>query len=564
MVLEQKSINTSSENFTVEWLPIENQSGVIGGDFDLDIDLGFAAGAETYRFRIDGYEGGDTLCPAATYRPDADCAIPFNLSIDTLDPKLIEVKILNGQVDPSLESNWRTMVDDTWVVPSANQQIRLNAYDLPNPPASLDIKIWVENDHDTNGDGIADASEYITVTVNNDGQAPFSNYTGAFSDMANIGADPVGKVSVWVEGFDLAGNPIDGGAPGFDNDHFTYVSMNSKSPVIRNFFIDDSRDGRFLISKQPQYDGKWNQTMYAGNQYHLIVEAGDDNGWRDVDYIRIDLDDSREDMTLWYFPRNETAWTDSQWIDIVAESDDNEGPRLLRMDGGHLVDTFESNFYLDLPIRIDWGVLGEGNTLNSPVLYMQDLDNPRYRMLPVSGRHIQSWFYSDGIQLDFRTDEMNDLMVTPVFTDESEPFTSDVRKGFVYPGDIVSFAGQYAYIDGIYDSVYIKPEVEMTLKVIREDGMMDGSKGYIAYPGETFYHNFTGGEFSINITAPPVTNDYRYTFELIDLPSGAIDTTTGLCSSTSSFGCASFNIKVDSNSPRVATNSWTAKKGATG
>ena len=26
----------------------------------------------------------------------------------------------------------------------------------------------------------------------------------------------------------------------------------------------------------------------------------------------------------------------------------------------------------------------------------------------------------------------------------------------------------------------------------------------------------------------------------------------------------SFNIKVDSNSPRVATNSWTAKKGATG
>ena len=267
MVLEQKYINTSSENFTIEWLPVENQSGVIGGDFNLDIDLGFAAGEETYRFRIDGYEGGDTLCPAAVYRPDSDCAIPFNLSIDTLDPSLIEVKILNGQVDPSLESNWRTMVDDTWVVPSANQQIRLLAYDLPNPPSSLDIKIWVENDHDTNGDGHANASEYITVTVNNDGEAPFANYTGSFSDMANIGADPVGKVSVWIEGYDLAGNPINGGAPGFEDDHFTYVSMNSKSPVIRNFFIDDSQDGRFLNSNQPQYDGKWNQTMYAGNQY---------------------------------------------------------------------------------------------------------------------------------------------------------------------------------------------------------------------------------------------------------------------------------------------------------
>jgi hypothetical protein len=155
-------------------------------------------------------------------------------------------------------------------------------------------------------------------------------------------------------------------------------------------------------------------------------------------------------------------------------------------------------------------------------------------------------------------------MVTPTFADESEPFTSDIRKGFVYPGDMVSFAGQYAYVDGIYDSVYIKPEVEMTLKVTREDGVMNGAKGYIAYPGETFYHNFTGGEFNINITAPPVTNDYRYTFELVDLPNGAIDTTSGLCTGTTSFGCASFNIKVDSNSPRVATNSWTAKKGATG
>ena len=115
MVLEQKTINTSDENFSIEWVSVDNQSGVIGGDFDLNIDLGFAAGDETYRFRIDGYEGGDTLCPAAIYRPDSDCAIPFNLSIDTLDPSLLNVKILNGQVDPSLESNWRTMVDDTWV-----------------------------------------------------------------------------------------------------------------------------------------------------------------------------------------------------------------------------------------------------------------------------------------------------------------------------------------------------------------------------------------------------------------------------------------------------------------
>ncbi len=563
--LELRHINNTEGNITTEWEEVANQSGVIGGDFNWSIDLGStAAGEETYRFKMSGYEGGDTLCPSLSLRPDVECAIPFNLTIDTYDPNLMNVQVLNGQVDPNVDSNWRTLVDDTWVVPSASQQIRMQAQDLPSPPENLELHIWVEHDHDTNLDGIATADEYISITLTSDGEVPNSNYSGQYNDYANEGQDPVGKVSLWVEGFDLAGNPIDGGAPGFENDFVTYVSMSSKNPVIRNFFIDDSSDNRFINSNQQQWQGDWNQTMYAGNEYHLIVEAGDDNGWRDVDYIRIDLDDSREDMTLWYFPRNETAWTDSQWIDIIAEDGENEGPRLLRMDGGHLVDTFESNFYLDLPIRVEWGVLGEGNTLNSPVLYMQDLDNPRYRMLPVSGRHIQSWFYSDGIQLDLRTDETNDLMITPFFTDESEPYTADIRKGFVYPGDIVSFVGQYAYVDGIYDSVYIKPEIEMTLKIIREDAQMNGAKGYIAYPGETIYHNFTGGEFNINITAPPVTNDYRYTFELIDLPNGAIDTTSGLCSSSSSFGCASFNIKVDSNSPRVATNSWTAKKGATG
>ncbi len=565
MVLQLLHINNTAGIVTTEWEEVANQSGVIGGDFNWNIDLGStAAGEETYRFKIDGYQGGDTLCPSPSLRPDADCAIPFNLTIDTYDPNLMNLQVLNGQVDANVDSNWRTLIDDTWVVPSATQKIRMQAQDLPNPPATLELFIWVQYDHDADEDGFATADEYISITLTSDGGVPNSNYSGEYNDYANEGQDPVGKVSLWIKGFDLAGNPIDGGAPGFNNDHVTYVSMSSKNPVIRNFFIDDSSDNRFINSNQQQWQGEWNQTMYAGNEYHLIVEAGDDNGWRDVDYIRIDLDGSRDDMTLWYFPRNETAWTDSEWIDIVAESDDSEGPRLLRMDGGHLVDTFESNFYLDLPIRIDWGVMGEGNSLNSPVLYMQDLDNPRYRMLPVSGRHIQSWYYSDGIRLDFRTDEVNDLMVTPVFADESEPFTSDVRKGFVYPGDIVSFAGQYAYIDGISNSVYIKPEVEMTLKIIREDGMMNGAKGYIQYPGETFYHNFTGGEFSINITAPPVTNDFRYTFELIDLPNGAIDSTSGFCSGTSDFGCASFNIKVDSNSPRVATNSWTAKKGVTG
>ena len=587
MVLEQKSINNTGGNITIEWNQVANQSGTPNGDFNWDIDLGMAAGQDTYRFRLDGYEGGDTLCPAAEYRPDSSCGIPFNLSIDTLDPNLMSVRILNGQVDPSLDSNWRVMVDDTWVVPSSNptstgdQSVRINASDLPNPPEELDLKVWVQYDHDTNSNGQPEADEYITVTAYSDGAAPYANYTASFNDNANVGQDPVGKVSVWIEGYDKAGNPINGGAPGFENDYFTYVSMNSKSPVVRNFFIDDSQDNRFLKSNQQQYNGKWNHTMYAGNVYHLIVEANDDNGWRDIDYFRIDLADDRDDMTVYYYPRNETAWTNSPYIEIIPEDGDFKGPQVLRMSGNVLIDPFESDFYLDLPIRMTWGLPGATTSLNNPVLYMQDLDNPRYRMLPAPGRHIQDWHYSDGIQLDYRADTVNNQMITPIFTDlmETPGLTEDVRSGFVYPGDIVSFQGQYAYLDGILNEVYITPEIELTLELTRQNADPDGAKGYFAYPGEVTYHTFTGGVFDINITVPINTNDYTYTFRLCPydatggaggsngecgngiegLPFGAVDTTSAICASGASYGCQSFNLKVDGTQPVVVLDSWTVK-----
>ncbi|MAI40132.1 MAG: hypothetical protein CMA09_02395 [Euryarchaeota archaeon] len=584
MILEQKTLNTTGENITIEWITVANRSGIPNGDFSWNIDLGQAAGEDTYRFRLDGYEGGETLCPEASYRPDSSCGIPFNVSIDTLDPDLLEVRIFNGLGDLSNDDNWRIMVDDTWVVPSTIQRIRLNASDLPSPPETMNLKIWVEYDHDQNSNGIPEADEYITVPTTSDGEAPFANYTATFNDIANVGQDPVGRVSVWVESFDKAGNSIDGGAPGFENDHFTYVSMNSKSPVIRNFFVDDSQYNRFLKSNQQQYEGKWNQTMYAGNEYHLIVEANDDNGWRDVDYFRIDLSDDRTDMTVYYAPRNDTAWTNSPYIEILPEIMGSGGPQVLSMDGATLINPFESDFYLDLPIRMTWGLPGATTSLNTPVLYMKDLDNSLYRMLPAPGRHIQDWYYSDGIQLDFRADSVADQMISPIFTDLMTPITQDVRKGFVYPGDVISFEGQYAYLDGITNGVYINPEIELTLEITRAAAGMDGAKGYIAYPGEVFYHSFTGGTFDINITAPPVSNDYQYSFRLCPydanngeggangecgtpanpiagLPMGAIDTTTAICSVSDSYGCSSFNLKVDATAPRVVANSWTLKDG---
>ena len=117
-------------------------------------------------------------------------------------------------------------------------------------------------------DGIADPDEYAILTLYTDGNVPTANYTGTFSDDANKGQDPPGKVSIYVEGTDIGGNPIDGGMAGFDNDLVTYVSMDAKTPNIRNFFIEDSDRNRLPNPSEgaPFYQGR-NMTMYAGNQF---------------------------------------------------------------------------------------------------------------------------------------------------------------------------------------------------------------------------------------------------------------------------------------------------------
>jgi hypothetical protein len=240
------------------------------------------------------------------------------------------------------------------------------------------------------------------------------------------------------------------------------------------------------------------------------------------------------------------------------------------MDGDYLVNPFTDEFYLDLPIRINWGIVGLQN-LASPVISIADLDGNDKRKIVGSTTEITQWYYSDGIRLDVRTDAVNDLMITPYFSDISEPFTSDVREGYVFPGDTVAFEGQYAYIDGILDSVYILPEMELTLEVTRLAAQPSTAGGvqYFAYgaggadgtkqDGQPTYHTFKGGAFNINITAPTSTNEYTYQFKLVNLPTGALDTTEAFCATSTSFGCGEFVVKVDANAPAVRSNTWTAK-----
>ena len=113
--------------------------------------------------------------------------------------------------------------------------------------------------------------------------------------------------------------------------------------------------------------------------------------------------------------------------------------------------------------------------------------------------------------------------------------------------------------------------MELTVEVTRLAAQASTAGGiqYFAYgaggadgtkqDGQSTYHTFKGGAFNINITAPTSTNEYTYQFKLVNLPTGALDTTEAFCASSTSFGCGEFVVKVDANVPSVKSNTWTAR-----
>jgi len=535
LVEEEVLNNTIPTNITYDWVEIDKISGPIGGDFDWLVDLGSdAAGEGKYRLLMSGYDKGTNLdLDGQPCFSNQTCAILFNLTIDTLEPSLVNISVFQNQI------YWRVLGDKTWVTPSVNQQFKIEAWDSPTPPSTLTFNYWVEYDHDTNGDREAQESEYIQIVMTADGAAPIGNYTVTINDVANEGQDPKGLVSIYITGIDIAGNQIKGGSAGFDYDEITYISMVSYGPTLQNFFIYDS-SGVILNSMQ--------KAMYAGNSYELVVEGTDPNGWSDVDYIEVDLNPGVQNhMKMVFHVSNNTVVTSSQWLTVIPASNASSGTVMTNMSGMPHNSSFDPYFRLVIPIELAWNAY-EATGVMTPQIRISDKDanNPSSILSPGGGRTLQKWNYGDGITLDTFSMQLTDS-VAP-YTPEIYNFSTGNAAGFVYSRDVVSFTGRYAFVDSLGSGI-VSPEAELTMEVVREDAAAGGN--YESQFGETTYHNFTGGNFNISLVVPSATNEFTYTFSLINLPQGAVDSTTS--------GEAKFVIKVDSSRPLVAVNTWSVK-----
>ena len=543
MILEKRN----QSNVTEQWLEVDSTPGEIGGNYTWSPGIpATEAGTEYYRLRVDGYSSGDTVCPPAEFNPDPECSIRFALSLDPFAPQLVNISVF------SVQGDWRPLYDDTWVPASPNQKFRVVAQDLPVAPEFLTLNYWVEAEHDLNDNREAEFLEYASVILARNTETDTSEYyidnpCQCINDYANSGIDPPQMVSLYVSGTDVGGNQINGGAPGIITDLVTYIGMDSRTPGISAFHISDVH-GTMLT--------EYNKSVYAGNVYHLLVDAKDDNGWRDVNWISITLNPNLPDdegkIVLYYSPRNDTAWTNTTFVEIVDDYN-NTGlkPRVLRRDGGVLISQFEQEFTLDMPIRLSWSVPPAFvSGVMSPDIAIRDMDenNPLAKLGGQSYR--QRWQYSAGIQLDTTTFSVED---TVGFITQG---VGSQEGGFVYQGDMLLLSGRYAFSDGINDQVFVSPQIPLTLEITRAEAAADGAKGYQYAPETVEPFDFDNGTFEIFMSAPVQTNEFTFTIQLLGLPTGAADST-----STPS---RTFYVKVDGDAPEAVFNSWGLRSHNTG
>ncbi|MCS5536006.1 MAG: hypothetical protein NZ802_09155, partial [Candidatus Poseidoniales archaeon] len=259
-------------------------------------------------------------------------------------------------------------------------------------------------------------------------------------------------------------------------------------------------------------------------------------------------------IEMFYSPQNDTAWSNSSWIEILDDYE-NTGikPRMLTREGNVLISPFEQQFTLDIPIRMEWSIpLSYVGGVKTPDIGMKDKDLNNNEVHISASRNPQRWSYSSGIELDTTTFSVQDTSGFPTAG------VGTASGGFVYQGDILVIDGRYVFSAGMNDLIFVSPEIPLSLRVTRTPlypaGLPDS--GYSPALVDVNEYEFENGSFQLVVSAASATNEYSYTLELLGLPNGAVDNTPA--------PSRSFIVKVDGDRPDAVFGSWDLSNSVTG
>ena len=202
-------------------------------------------------------------------------ATSFEILYDETKPDLISVEILD-------QSGLQPADGHIWM-PERPIPLRLSIQDAEGLETPLTIYTWAEDVDDTNGNGLMEESEYQSFTANiNRGvfEAEVDLPLLQTSDILSPGAEE-GRLSIVVFGFDLAGNPLQGGGTyGEETDAATvYVQPWKPTSLVRESFTTDAIGGY----------------LFPGQTHQMTFDLIDGNGLSSLDSITLGLLNSQQD-----------------------------------------------------------------------------------------------------------------------------------------------------------------------------------------------------------------------------------------------------------------------------
>ncbi|MEC7601848.1 MAG: hypothetical protein VYB83_03455, partial [Candidatus Thermoplasmatota archaeon] len=197
---------------------------------------------------------------------------------------------------------------DDYVAARYDQAIIIDVEDVVGDPKELTLHYWVEADHDINRNGIADSDEYVNRSMVNTTTAESKRFFTTIDDSRNPN---LASVSYYVTGNDPAGNLLESGeGPGFSSDLATYRTRKDMESVFTGLHWSGHNDG---------------DAIFAGTEQTITAGLVDANGIIDFEIISLIFDfegpdPERDKQSISFSGRNNTFWSDSDYIDILQNS----------------------------------------------------------------------------------------------------------------------------------------------------------------------------------------------------------------------------------------------------
>jgi len=207
---------------------------------------------------------------------------------------------------PLIINNWPQ--DSDYEASSTSQQIAVTVRDEVGDPEELILHYWVEADHDSNRNGIADSNEYVNQTLTNQTHEEEKVFFGMIDDSRNPN---MARVSYFISGTDPAGNSlISPDGPGFDYDLATYRTRKDMASVFTGLNWVNHADG---------------SDVFSGTDQSISVGLVDANGIIDFEYISLVFDfegpdPERDQQKISYNGRSGMWSYDDAYLELLPSS----------------------------------------------------------------------------------------------------------------------------------------------------------------------------------------------------------------------------------------------------